>query len=117
MKTFGANLVEAREKLGISQKQLAELLGITATRLNYWEKDKRQPDIEMIKKIAEILKTSPSDLLGWDEKYNPNGKLADEVLELELLENFNKLNDSGKQKVKEYLSDLLEIEIYRNKEK
>ncbi len=117
MKTFGTNLVEAREKLGISQKQLAELLGITATRLNYWEKDKRQPDIEMIRNLSEILKTSPSDLLGWEEKYNPNGKLADEVLEYELIENFNRLNDSGKQKVKEYIFDLLEIEIYRNNEK
>ena len=57
MKTFGAHLVEAREKLSITQKQLAELLEITATRLNYWEKDKRQPDIEMIRKIAKILKT------------------------------------------------------------
>jgi transcriptional regulator with XRE-family HTH domain len=66
MGSFGARLVEAREKLGISQKHLAELLEITPTRLNYWEKDKRQPNMEMINKISELVQVTPSHLLGWE---------------------------------------------------
>lgn len=67
MKKFGENLTEAREKAGMSQKGLAELLGITPTRLNYWEKNKREPNIEMIQKIASALKIPVGKLLGWDE--------------------------------------------------
>ncbi len=67
MKTFGQTLIEIREQKGISQRKLAELLGITPTRLNYWEKDKRQPDIEMIQNIAKALSTEPNLLLSWND--------------------------------------------------
>ena len=53
MDTFGKRLVSARNKLNLSQKDLAEKLGITPTRLNYYEKDKREPDISMIKKYYD----------------------------------------------------------------
>ena len=49
---FGDRLVKAREKKGLNQKELAQLLGITPTRLNYWEKNKREPDVFMIKKLV-----------------------------------------------------------------
>ena len=39
-------------------------LGITATRLNYWEKDKREPDVAMIKKISALLDVSSDWLIG-----------------------------------------------------
>lgn len=42
---------------------MADLLEITPTRLNYWEKGKREPDAAMIKKIAEVLEVSPNYLL------------------------------------------------------
>lgn len=64
MDTFGKRLVSARNKLNLSQKDLAEKLGITPTRLNYYEKDKREPDISMIKKITSILKVDPNFLIG-----------------------------------------------------
>ena len=64
MKDFNQNLIEAREKAGITQKRLAELLEITPTRLNYWEKGKREPDVAMIKKISSILHVDPNFLIG-----------------------------------------------------
>ena len=41
MNTLGKRLVKIRKEKGLTQKRLAELLDITPTRLNYWEKDKR----------------------------------------------------------------------------
>ena len=64
MDTFGQRLVASREKRNLSQKELAELLGITPTRLNYWEKDKREPAIEMIKLIAQVLDLDTNYLIG-----------------------------------------------------
>lgn len=62
--TFGERIVFYRGKKNINQKQLAQILGITPTRLNYWEKDKRQPDVAMIKAISEALEVSPDVLIG-----------------------------------------------------
>lgn len=64
MDTFGKRLVAARKKLDITQKELADMLGITPTRLNYWEKDKREPDVHMIKKISKVLSVDPNYLIG-----------------------------------------------------
>ncbi|WP_313528736.1 helix-turn-helix domain-containing protein [Anaerotignum sp.] len=70
MDSFGKRLVNARHSKGLTQKKLAEIMDITATRLNYWEKDKREPDVEMIRKLATVLKVDPNFLLGtnfWTE--------------------------------------------------
>ena len=67
METFGERLVAARKKKNITQKHLSEILNITPTRLNYWEKDKRKPDIEMIKQIANALDVQTDELLGVEQ--------------------------------------------------
>ena len=62
--SFGTKLKESREEKGYKQNQFADMLGITATRLNYWEKDKREPDVAMIKKISALLDVSSDWLIG-----------------------------------------------------
>ena len=65
--TFGEKLVYYRTKKHLSQKSLAETLDITPTRLNYWEKGKREPDIAMIRKLSKILDVSANILIGLEE--------------------------------------------------
>ena len=62
--TFGGRIVFYRGKKKINQKQLVQILGSTPTRLNYWEKEKRQPDVSMIKAISDALEVSPDILIG-----------------------------------------------------
>ena len=62
--TFGDRLSECMKKAGYNQKQLAEKIGITPVRLNYWIKNKRQPDIPWIKKLASVLDVSSDYLIG-----------------------------------------------------
>lgn len=66
--SFGERLIYAREQAGLNQRQLAERLNITPTRLNYWEKDKRQPDVLMIKTISDVLSISADYLIGNTKK-------------------------------------------------
>ncbi|MBR4892600.1 MAG: helix-turn-helix transcriptional regulator [Clostridia bacterium] len=63
MKGFGSKIIELRKIKGYTQKQLAEFLQISPTRLNYWEKDKREPDLFNILKLCEVLDISPDELL------------------------------------------------------
>ena len=62
--TFGERLSMYIAKAGTSQKQLAEAIGVTPTRLNYWVKDKREPDVFYIKALAQALGVTGDDLLG-----------------------------------------------------
>ena len=65
---LGNRIIELRKARGLNQKELAEKLGISPTRLNYWEKGKSAPSIAFIDKIADVLSVPVSTLLGWDEE-------------------------------------------------
>ena len=99
MITFGKRLAHYRKEAGYTQKSFADTLGITPTRLNYWEKDKREPDIPMLKNIVELLNIE-SDMLIFG--YNRNKTLS----------GYNELNLEGQGKVKIYIDDLLENPKY-----
>jgi len=53
--TIGEKIRRLREKKGISQQTLAELLGTTQQSIAYWETGKRKPRYEKLKKLAEIF--------------------------------------------------------------
>ena len=65
--TFEERLVHAREDKHLTQKALAGILNITPTRLNYWEKGKREPDVFMIKALSKALGVTADYLLGTDK--------------------------------------------------
>ncbi|NDO19503.1 helix-turn-helix transcriptional regulator [Lachnospiraceae bacterium MD329] len=96
---FGERLVNARKRMGYSQRQLAELLDITPTRLNYWEKNKREPDFFMFSKIIKILEVDANEMLGLEKKINE-------------IPHYNSLNTLGKAKADEYIEDLADNPKY-----
>ena len=65
--TLGEKIVYYRDKRGLTQKALAERMGITPTRLNYWEKDKREPDVKMLNLLCKTLEIDPKALLSDEE--------------------------------------------------
>lgn len=65
--TLGEKIVYYRDKKGWTQKALAERMGITPTRLNYWEKDKREPDVKMLNILCRTLEVDPKVLLSDEE--------------------------------------------------
>lgn len=107
--TFGERIVKAREAIGLSQKQLAIQLGITPTRLNYWEKDKRQPDVFMIKAMSVALGVTGDYLIGYETEKpaddNVNGLSEDRMLLVELV---SKLTDRQAALARNYLELLLQ---------
>ncbi len=61
---IGAKIRKYRDKRGISQRELAELLGVSNTRVSNWEQGVNRPDAEMIGALCRALDVSPSRLLG-----------------------------------------------------
>lgn len=64
--TFGERLDKSIKESNYTQKELAEKIGVTPVRLNYWVKDKRQPDVLFIKLLANALCVSADYLIGND---------------------------------------------------
>lgn len=62
--TLGKRISTARERKGISQSRLSELLGVTRGTITRWENDTRTPDDETKREIADILGVSVSYLMG-----------------------------------------------------
>lgn len=57
-------LKEARKRAGYTMKELAALLGITEGAVSNYENGKRQPDLTMLLKIADVFNCSTDYLLG-----------------------------------------------------
>ncbi|GCL71752.1 XRE family transcriptional regulator [Paenibacillus naphthalenovorans] len=79
---FSERLSKLREKSGLTQKELANRLGIARTTYSGYESGKREPDHQTLQKIADFFDVSTDYLLGFKEK-DPVDKLI-EYLELEL---------------------------------
>lgn len=64
---IGRNIKLLRDVRGLSQKELAELVGASTGTLSHIESGTRQPSLEMLYKIADALNVSVLNLL-LDEK-------------------------------------------------
>ena len=52
-----------RKKKGLSQKELAGLLGLNQSAVAQWETGKTAPNFRRLKKLTEILECSVDDLM------------------------------------------------------
>ena len=64
---MGLRIRQQRERLGLSQRQLAELLGTAPPNLNYYERGSRSAPIEVVVNLAKTLGVSTDYLLGGAE--------------------------------------------------
>lgn len=63
MGNLGANLREARKKLGMSQEQVSEGSGVHATEVSRIESGKRDPRVSTVRRLAKAVKVKPGQLL------------------------------------------------------
>lgn len=63
MLTLGMKLKKLRSEKGVSQATAADEIGIAKATLSNYEKNNREPNIEMLNKIARYYKVEPNDLI------------------------------------------------------
>ncbi|MDD7210155.1 MAG: helix-turn-helix transcriptional regulator [Lachnospiraceae bacterium] len=64
---LGNAIREARIEQHLSQEEFAEMIGITPTHLKHIESEHRNPSIEVLFKIAEILHMSIDNIIFYAE--------------------------------------------------
>lgn len=74
---IGSVISRRRKELGLTQNQLAEMLGISFQAISKWENNAAYPDVTMLPKLAAILHTTTDALFGYisvvtdyDKRYN-----------------------------------------------
>lgn len=75
--TLGKRIMAHRKRLGLTQDQLAEKLGVTAQAVSKWENDQSCPDITMLPILADIFGVSTDELLGRQHQPVYEGEVVD----------------------------------------
>ena len=61
--TMGSSIASRRRELGMTQKELADRLGITDKAVSKWERDVCCPDTALLSPLSEILGLSLEELV------------------------------------------------------
>lgn len=60
---IGKRIRKYREARQLTQKQLAERIGVSNTRVSNWEQGLNRPDADILATLCRVLNVSPSELL------------------------------------------------------
>lgn len=78
---FSENFKILRQSRGLTQAQMADKLGISISAVSMYEKGKRKPDNNMLKKICEKFRVSTDFLLGINFKRNAESQSVDDFID------------------------------------
>lgn len=118
--SIAENIKELRKSLHITQKELAEMTGLSIGTIQGYEQGRYEPKMEALERLREALSCSFDDLM--DEPiYSTSNELLywlfDESIPPEqydrVLTGFNKLNDIGRHKATEQVEMLTKIPEYQ----
>ncbi|SHE11839.1 HTH-type transcriptional regulator immR [Chlamydia abortus] len=70
---YGRRIAKLRENKGFTQEQMAQFLNISRASLSHYEKNRRRPDVETLKKMADLFQVSTDYLIGRKVNLNCTG--------------------------------------------
>ena len=84
---------ELRKEKGLTQTELAKILGLDQTAISKWELNKALPDTAILIKLSKFFNVSIDYLLGMSTFYYPDKLKTNALDEEELLEYYRALSD------------------------
>jgi len=132
MPKLASRLKQLRTDRQITQTDLARQLNVSQNAVFNWENGKREPSLDMIEKIANALKVSAQELLGYSDKeyvlYKAHSNISNVSIEIDtdetlvidgvliaernLLKEYRELNNVGKKAAIERVAELKYIPGY-----
>lgn len=124
--TTGEKIRNARKAQHLSQKELADRMGVNQSHVSQYENDYKSPSLETLSRFANAIGCDIGDLIVEKKVINTrNVSLSDMVLdsldqnglpfsddEIDLVDSYRSLNKSGKNRLSAYASDLAKIPDY-----
>ncbi len=102
-------IFELLKEKGLSQKQFAELTGISQSTISDWKNKKTNPAVDKILNICTVLDISSEELLsaGQQETEEPDVLIIHkESEEYMFFEKYSRLNAGGRKRLLSYLQSL-----------
>ena len=87
---FGQNIKELRVEKNMSQKMLAEKIGVTQGAVYFWEKEINEPTVGYIIKLAKVFGVSIDDLLSYEVQKDQK----ESTKRVEMMAMFDKLSET-----------------------
>ena len=94
-----------REELGMEQKALAAMVGVTANAVSNWERGRARPDVNLLPNICEALQITLYQLYGLDD---PSVKYT--TVEDAFMENYRQLTPGHQYAVRAMAQNLLQVQ-------
>lgn len=105
---IGKRIKEARENLGLTQNELAELVGVTGSAITNYEKETSHPKEPIMYKLIDALNVD-ANYLFQDVVSVPKRENDVTLSEYEIIKKYRKLDDCGQN----HVNDVLNWEIDR----
>lgn len=94
-----------REELGMEQKALAAVVGVTANAVSNWERGRARPDVNLLPDICEALQITLYQLYGLDD---PSVKHT--AVEDTFIENYRQLTPGHQYALRAMAQNLLQVQ-------
>lgn len=127
---IGNRLRTLRENIGLTQEEVGKLIGVTKATVNRYETEEIDIKRTIAIKLAKVLNTTPSYIMGWGDNpntgYSPSNKNlnTDNIFENplnkknnEILDMYNKLDIEDKAEIRGTIKQMLKAEKYSNNTK
>lgn len=97
---FSKRLAELRKAKNMTQNDFAKAFNIATGTIGMWESGKREPNYEMIQKIADFFDVTVDYLLGREDKKSDDTNMDD--LQYALYGETKELSEEDKKKILDF---------------
>lgn len=94
-KNISKNITKYREQAGYSQRELAQQLDITPSRISNWEQGANCPTIDILFEVCKALHVSINDIYG----VYPDSEMLLSYSEQQHIQKYRSLDDYGRETV------------------
>lgn len=105
---LGERIKECRQKSGLSQEKVAELVGVSRQAVTKWEVNQSAPNTENLFKLAEIFGTTVNMLL--DSNNSNKQSSAEQIDDLYRMEEEKKVSNQ-RRKTKQYIRIIIVVAL------
>ena len=112
---FGDRIRDGRKAAGLTQRQLAEKLGVSNTSISNWEKGLSRPDADLIQKLCHILCLDPNYFYGAENMPAENSRhtVSDDDIKFALFGGDGEITDAMYDEVKRFAAFLKAREAWK----
>ena len=103
---FSRNLIKYRKLKGLSQRDLANKVGISQRMINYYENNPTSIQIEKIKLLADSLDCKISDLFNENDSLSILNNL--DIRWIKKIQELKELSETDRKEINNHINSLLE---------